>query len=130
MGTRANNDVTAGARSIMEYCKSLQAKSGMTATEFAAECGFSRNYWFVRARFDAPLTVSDCERIANVCGMTLKELLARALGSDAAHEYELRERQNQITDELVDDLVAHHEKYNLAASHDSNARIESETPDE
>lgn len=130
MGTRANNDVTAGARSIMEYCKSLQAKSGMTATEFAAECGFSRNYWFVRARFDAPLTVSDCERIANVCGMTLKELLARALGSDAARAYEIRERQSQITVELVDDLVAHHEKYNLAASHDSNARIESETPDE
>lgn len=62
--------------------------------------------------------------------MTLKELLARALGSDAAHEYELRERQNQITDELVDDLVAHHEKYNLAASKDPNARLESETPDE
>lgn len=114
----------------MEYCKSLQAKSGMTATEFAAECGFSRNYWFVRARFDAPLTVSDCERIANVCGMTLKELLARALGSDAARAYETREHQKQIPVELVDDLVAHHEKYNLAASHDSNARIESETPDE
>ena len=130
MGTRANNDVTAGARSIMEYCKSLQAKSGMTATEFAAECGFSRNYWFVRARFDAPLTVSDCERIANVCGMTLKELLARALGSDAARAYEIRERQSQITVELVDDLVAHHEKYNLAASKDPNARLESETPDE
>ena len=62
MGTRANNDVTAGARSIMQYCKSLQVKSGITATEFAAECGFSRNYWFVRARFDAPLTISDCER--------------------------------------------------------------------
>ena len=130
MGTRANNDVTAGARSIMEYCKSLQAKSGMTATEFAAECGFSRNYWFVRARFDAPLTVSDCERIANVCGMTLKELLARALGSDAARAYEIRERESQITVELVDDLVAHHEKYNLAASKDPNARLESETPDE
>ena len=70
----------------MQYCKSLQVKSGMTATEFAAECGFSRNYWFVRARFDAPLTISDCERIANVCGMTLKELFTRALGSDAAIE--------------------------------------------
>ena len=92
MGTRANNDVTAGARSIMQYCKSLQVKSGMTATEFAAECGFSRNYWFVRARFDAPLTISDCERIANVCGMTLKELFTRALGSDAARAYAARER--------------------------------------
>lgn len=88
MGTRANNDVTAGARSIMQYCKTLQAKSGLTATEFAAECGFSRNYWFVRARFDAPLTISDCERIANVCGMTLKQLFASALRGQEASQIE------------------------------------------
>ncbi len=130
MGTRANNDVTAGARSIMQYCKSLQAKSGMTATEFAAECGFSRNYWFVRARFDAPLTISDCERIANVCGMTLKELFTRALGSDAARAYEARERQNQITDDLVEPRFEDLPPQELAASRDRNRDMESETPDE
>ena len=53
----------------------------MTATDFAAKCGFSRNYWFVRARFDAPLTVSDCERIAKTCGMTLRQLFANALAA-------------------------------------------------
>jgi len=130
MGTRANNDVTAGARSIMQYCKSLQAKSGMTATEFAAECGFSRNYWFVRARFDAPLTISDCERIANVCGMTLKELFTRALGSEAARAYEARERQNQITDDLVEPRFEDLPPQELAASRDRNRDMESETPDE
>lgn len=130
MGTRANNDVTAGARSIMQYCKSLQAKSGMTATEFAAECGFSRNYWFVRARFDAPLTISDCERIANVCGMTLKELFTRALGSDAARAYTARERQNQITDDLVEPRFEDLPPQELAASTDRNRDMESETPDE
>ena len=130
MGTRANNDVTAGARSIMQYCKSLQAKSGMTATEFAAECGFSRNYWFVRARFDAPLTISDCERIANVCGMTLKELFTRALGSDAARAYEARERQNQITDDLVEPRFEDLPPQELAASRDMNRNLEAETPDE
>lgn len=81
MGARANTDVTAGARSVMEYCKALQSRSGMTATDFAAKCGFSRNYWFVRARFDAPLTVSDCERIAKTCGMTLRQLFANALAA-------------------------------------------------
>ena len=130
MGTRANNDVTAGARSIMQYCKSLQVKSGMTATEFAAECGFSRNYWFVRARFDAPLTISDCERIANVCGMTLKELFTRALGSDAARAYAARERQNQITDDLVEPRFEDLPPQELAASTDRNRDMESETPDE
>lgn len=129
MGTRANNDVTAGARSIMQYCKSLQAKSGMTATEFAAECGFSRNYWFVRARFDAPLTISDCERIANVCGMTLKELFTRALGSDAARTY-AREREFQITDDLIEPRFEDLPPQELAASRDMNRDMESETPEE
>ena len=127
MGTRANNDVTAGARSIMQYCKSLQVKSGMTATEFAAECGFSRNYWFVRARFDAPLTISDCERIANVCGMTLKELFTRALSSDAARAYEARERQ-KITDDLVDRIASRPEDFGVAANDDPNKALEAETP--
>lgn len=130
MGTRANNDVTAGARSIMQYCKSLQAKSGMTATEFAAECGFSRNYWFVRARFDAPLTISDCERIANVCGMTLKELFTRALGSDAARAYAAREREFQVTDDLVEPRFEDLPPQELAANTDRNRDMESETPDE
>lgn len=111
----------------MQYCKSLQVKSGITATEFAAECGFSRNYWFVRARFDAPLTISDCERIANVCGMTLKELFTRALGSDAARAYEARERQ-KITDDLVDRIAAHPEDYVTAANDDPNKMLEAETP--
>lgn len=130
MGTRANNDVTAGARSIMQYCKSLQAKSGMTATEFAAECGFSRNYWFVRARFDAPLTISDCERIANVCGMTLKELFTRALGSEAARAYAASERESRITDDLVEPRFEDLPPQELAASTDRNRDMESETPDE
>lgn len=125
MGTRANNDVTAGARSIMQYCKSLQVRSGMTATEFAAECGFSRNYWFVRARFDAPLTISDCERIANVCEMTLKELFTSALDIEAA-----RARRPRTTDELVDRIAAHPEDYDTAANRDPNAWMEAQTPDE
>lgn len=112
----------------MQYCKSLQVKSGMTATEFAAECGFSRNYWFVRARFDAPLTISDCERIANVCGMTLKELFTRALGSDAAQAYAAREREFQVTDDLVDRIAAHPEDYDVAANKDPNKTLEAETP--
>ncbi len=110
MGTRANNDVTAGARSIMDYCKKLQAKSGLTATEFAAECGFSRNYWFVRARYGAPLTISDCERIAKACGMTTQELFRNAL--------------------IGEPSSAQPYCYGLAANMDENRDVESETPDD
>ncbi|WP_261980108.1 hypothetical protein [Bifidobacterium bifidum] len=62
--------------------------------------------------------------------MTLKELFTRALGSDAARAYEARERESQITDDLVDRIAAHPEDYDVAANHDENARIESQTPDE
>lgn len=100
----------------------------MTATEFAAECGFSRNYWFVRARFDAPLTISDCERIANVCEMTLKELFTSALDIEAARAYEARARRPRTTDELVDRIAAHPEDYDTAAHTDPNKTLEAETP--
>lgn len=118
MGTRANNDVTAGARKIMDYCKKLQAESGLTATEFAEECGFSRNYWFVRARYDAPLTISDCSRIAKVCGMTLMELMTNALTPEehASHGSSVEE---------LDDVVS---KLGLAANIDENKEYEATTP--
>lgn len=94
----------------MDYCKKLQAKSGLTATEFAAECGFSRNYWFVRARYDAPLTISDCERIAKVCGMTTQELFLNALIGEPSPSQAYG--------------------YGLAANMDKNRDVESETPDD
>lgn len=80
MGSKAN-EMTPLATQIMRECVRLQKKSGMTVAEFAKACGFSRDYWFVRARFDAPLTVSDCERIAKTCGMTLRQLFANALAA-------------------------------------------------
>lgn len=94
----------------MDYCKKLQAKSGLTATEFAAECGFSRNYWFVRARYDAPLTISDCERIAKVCGMTTQELFLNALIGEPSPSQAYG--------------------YGLATNMDKNRDVESETPDD
>lgn len=62
--------------------------------------------------------------------MTLKELFTRALGSDAARAYEVRERESQVTDGLIDRIAAHPEDYDVAANRDPNARLEAETPDE
>lgn len=62
--------------------------------------------------------------------MTLKELFTRALGSDAARAYAAREREFQVTDDLVDRIAAHPEDYDVAANRDSNARLEAETPDD
>ena len=49
---------------------------------------------------------------------------------EAARAYEARERQNQVTDDLVDRIAAHPEDYDVAANRDPNARLEAETPDE
>lgn len=46
----------------------------------------------------------------------------------AACIYEYRERQNQITDDLIDRIAAHPEDYDVAANTDPNARLEAETP--
>lgn len=130
MAYKAKNEVTEDSRKIIDICRDLLSASGMSIKEFLSASGLGNNYWYMRMRHEAPLNTSDVEHIASTFGLTSLDIYTRALGSDAARAYEIRERQSQITVELVDDLVAHHEKYNLAASHDSNARIESETPDE
>ena len=88
MGSKANNDVTPGAKRVMNYAQTLQAQSGLPAGDFAKKCGMGRTYWFSRANGSAPLTISDCERIATTCGMTLRELFENALkgGADSQAE--------------------------------------------
>lgn len=49
---------------------------------------------------------------------------------EAARAYEARERESQITDDLIDRIAAHPEDYGVAANTDPNARLEAETPDE
>ncbi|WP_270472773.1 hypothetical protein [Bifidobacterium pseudocatenulatum] len=88
------------------------------------------NYWHVRLRYEAPLTTSDVEHIASTFGLTSLDIYTRALGSEAARAYEARERQNQITDDLIGRIAAHPEDYDVAANTDPNARLEAETPDD
>lgn len=49
---------------------------------------------------------------------------------DAARAYEARERQNQITDDLVEPRFEDLSPLDLAASRDMNRDMESEIPDE
>lgn len=110
MGSKPNTEVTDGAKQIMDYCKTLQVRSGLNAVDFAKKCGMGQNYWYVRARYDAPLTISDCERIAKACGMTTQELFRNAL--------------------IGEPSSAQPYCYGLAANMDENRDVESETPDD
>lgn len=76
----------------------------------------------------APIKLSEFLLLCQACEVdpvtTLHEIIV------AARDYEARERQNQITDDLIDRIAAHPEDYDMAANTDPNARLEAETPDE
>lgn len=130
MGSIAKNEVTEDSKRIIDICRDLVKRSGITNAEFYKKSGMRNNYWHVRLRYEAPLTTSDVEHIASTFGLTSLDIYTRALGSEAARAYEARERQNQITDDLVEPRFEDLPPQELAASRDRNRDMESETPDE
>lgn len=125
MGRSAKNDVTGEAQSVAKYCAYLQKKSGFTVKEFAKKCGMSENYWYIRARFDAPLTLSDCERIAKANHMNLKTFFINALNHGIDPETGQRvydptaavDEQSKVAATLA---KAQRGSMDLAALHDDN----------
>ena len=130
MGSIAKNEVTEDSKRIIDICRDLVKRSGITNAEFYKKSGMRNNYWHVRLRYEAPLTTSDVEHIASTFGLTSLDIYTRARGSDAARAYEARERESQITDDLIDRIAAHPEDYDVAANTDPNAHLEAETPDD
>lgn len=124
------NEVTEDSKRIIDVCRQLLKNSGITIDEFFDSSGLSNNYWYKRMRYEAPLNTSDVEHIASTFGLTSLDIYTRALGSDAARAYAARERESQLTDDLIDRIAAHPEDYDVAANRDPNARLEAETPDE
>lgn len=130
MARGSKNEVTEDSKRIIDVCRQLLKNSGITIDEFFDSSGLSNNYWYKRMRYEAPLNTSDVEHIASTFGLTSLDIYTRALGSEAARTYEARERESQITDDLIDRIAAHPEDYDVAANRDPNARLEAETPDD
>lgn len=130
MARGSKNEVTEDSKRIIDVCRQLLKNSGITIDEFFDSSGLSNNYWYKRMRYEAPLNTSDVEHIASTFGLTSLDIYTRALGSDAARAYAARERQNQITDDLVEPRFEDLPPQELAASTDRNRDMESETPDE
>ena len=130
MARGSKNEVTEDSKRIINICRQLLKNSDISIDEFFDSSGLSNNYWYKRMRYEAPLNTSDVEHIASTFGLTSLDIYTRALGSDAARAYEARERESQITDNLIDRIAAHPEDYDMAANRDPNARLEAETPDE
>ena len=130
MARGSKNEVTEDSKRIIDICRQLLKSSDISIDEFFDSSGLSNNYWYKRMRYEAPLNTSDVEHIASTFGLTSLDIYTRALGSDAARAYAARERESQITDDLIDRIAAHPEDYDVAANRDPNARLEAETPDE
>ncbi len=128
MARGSKNEVTEDSKRIIDVCRQLLKNSGITIDEFFDSSGLSNNYWYKRMRYEAPLNTSDVEHIASTFGLTSLDIYTRALGSEAARAYEARERESQITDDLIDRIAAHPEDYDVAANKDPNKTLEAETP--
>lgn len=76
----------------------------------------------------APIKLSEFLLLCQACEVdpvtTLHEIIV------AARAYEARERESQLTDDLIDRIAAHPEDFDVAANTDPNARLEAETPDD
>lgn len=124
MARGSKNEVTEDSKRIIDVCRQLLKNSGITIDEFFDSSGLSNNYWYKRMRYEAPLNTSDVEHIASTFGLTSLDIYTRALGSEAARAYAARERESQITDDLVDRIAAHPEDYDVAANKDPNKEAE------
>ena len=82
----------------------------------------------IRSGLRGPIRLSEFLIICQTCEVdsvaTLREII------EAARAYEARERQNQVTDDLIGRIAAHPEDYDVAANIDENRDVESETPDD
>lgn len=129
MARGSKNEVTEDSKRIIDVCRQLLKNSGITIDEFFDSSGLSNNYWYKRMRYEAPLNTSDVEHIASTFGLTSLDIYTRALGSEAARTY-AREREFQITDDLIEPRFEDLPPQELAASRDMNRDMESETPEE
>ena len=128
MARGSKNEVTEDSKRIIDACRQLLKNSGITIDEFFDSSGLSNNYWYKRMRYEAPLNTSDVEHIASTFGLTSLDIYTRALGSDAARAYAAREREFQVTDDLVDRIASRPEDFGVAANDDPNKTLEAETP--
>lgn len=128
MARGPKNEVTEDSKRIIDICRQLLKNSDISIDEFFDSSGLSNNYWYKRMRYEAPLNTSDVEHIASTFGLTSLDIYTRALGSDAARAYAAREREFQVTDDLVDRIASRPEDFGVAANDDPNKTLEAETP--
>lgn len=120
---------------ICKYISQAMEANGITQADLSKALeGRSKGYVSDRVLGKRSWAISELDRLAPLFGLPdALSLVAAACGSissEAARAYEARERQNQVTDDLVEPRFEDLPPQELAASTDRNRDMESETPDE
>lgn len=120
---------------ICKYISQAMEANGITQADLSKALeGRSKGYVSDRVLGKRSWAISELDRLAPLFGLPdALSLVAAACGSissEAALAYEARERESQITDDLVEPRFEDLPPQELAASRDMNRNLEAETPDE
>ena len=120
---------------ICKYISQAMEANGITQADLSKALeGRSKGYVSDRVLGKRSWAISELDRLAPLFGLPdALSLVAAACGSisiEAARAYEARERESQITDDLVEPRFADLPPQELAANTDRNRDLEAETPDE
>lgn len=120
---------------ICKYISQAMEANGITQADLSKALeGRSKGYVSDRVLGKRSWAISELDRLAPLFGLPdALSLVAAACGSissEAARAYEAREREFQITDDLIEPRFEDLPPQELAASRDMNRDMESETPEE
>lgn len=120
---------------ICKYISQAMEANGITQADLSKALeGRSKGYVSDRVLGKRSWAISELDRLAPLFGLPdALSLVAAACGSisiEAARAYEARERESQITDDLVEPRFEDLPPQELAANTDRNRDLETETPDE
>lgn len=108
-----------------------RSAAGLTIKELSEKSGVPERTLIRMLKNERDIKVTQIAQLAEVFGINPHELIEEAEKIIArAARNEARERESQITDDLIDRIAAHPEDYDVAANIDENRDVESETPDD
>lgn len=118
---------------ICKYISQAMEANGITQADLSKALeGRSKGYVSDRVLGKRSWAISELDRLAPLFGLPdALSLVAAACGSissEAARVYATRERESQITDDLVDRIASRPEDFGVAANDDPNKALEAETP--
>lgn len=109
-----------------------RSAAGLTIKELSEKSGVPERTLIRMLKNERDIKVTQIAQLAEVFGINPHELIEEAekFIARAARVYEAREREFQVTDDLVGPRFEDLSPLDLAASRDMNRDMESETPDE